>query len=151
MSGGQNLMDDPSKAKCGAVGHLARPFTIYHLPITNHLLFTIYQSADEPLLMLALLGMISKGTRTGRWRKRAAIWNSCLLLKLKFQSKIVTDDKTYSNLNNGSCLWAIFEGYMTQPNGIFVWAKSWEFVLVSCVEIAQAHICHNQTEIWCET
>ena len=36
MSGGQNLIDDLAKAKCGAVGHLA-----------NHLQFTIYQSADD--------------------------------------------------------------------------------------------------------
>ena len=102
MSGGQNLMDDPSKAKCGAVGHLARPFTIYHLPITDHLLFTIYQSADEPLLTLALLEMISNGIRTGRWRKPS---------KLKFQSKIVTDDETYSHLNIGS-KWAVCEPYL---------------------------------------
>ena len=45
MSGGQNLMDDAAQAKCGAVGHLA-----------NHLLFTIYQSADEPAANACFVG-----------------------------------------------------------------------------------------------
>ena len=30
------------------------------------------------------------------------------------------------------------------------WTKSWKLVLISWVEIAQARICHNQAEIWCE-
>ena len=70
MSGGQNLMDYPGKAKCGAIGHLARPFTIYHLPISW------WTSANA-----CLLGMISE-----RWRKRA-IWNGSFPSKLKFLMK----------------------------------------------------------------
>lgn len=67
--------------------------------------------------------------------------------KLKFQSRIATNDKSFSSFEYCQQMWylpAKFEGVMNQPNEcnkqIFVWAKSWEFVLVSCVEIAQARI-----------
>ena len=67
-------MDDPAKAKCGAVGHLA-----------NHLLFTIYQSADEPPLMHVLLGMIKRRKKEKSFKK------------LNILSRITTDESSLSS------------------------------------------------------